>query len=180
MGVGFPSVVGRREGTREAITPRRTIAVALLTFGAAYATFPASQIANQPWLPWYGGELKHGLWHLFWAVLALAVAFALHRFRRAWPATGWTGRCLAAAEPLAFGVAAGNVLAGVGVFIWIAFPPHRHTGGWDWRYDYIFIIHPHNVGEVLGIGSLAILLFVCLVMLGVGIRGALRPTAQPT
>jgi hypothetical protein len=121
------------------------------------------------------------LFHLAWAVLALPIAFALQRFRSNWPASGWTERCLAAAQTLSLGVVAGNVLAGVGAAIPYPPPADSRENFWvglDWRRDYIYFIHPHNVGEVLGVGSLLILLGVCLVMLGVGVRGALRPRAQ--
>lgn len=38
----------------------------------------------------------------------------------------------------------------------------------------------HNAGLAAALGAWGILLFVCLHMLGVGVRGALRPTAHPS
>jgi hypothetical protein len=173
VGVGFPGVVSRGQGTPKRITPRRTIAVALLTLGAVVASFYGSQIASHPWATWYGTELGHSLFHLLWALFASAIAFALYRFRRAWLATGWTERCLAAADLLVRGIALGNVLAAVGAAI-----PFQWG---EWRLDYVLAFVFHNIGEVLAVGSLLILLVVCLVMLGVGVRGALRAaTAQPS
>jgi hypothetical protein len=173
VGVGFLWVVGRGQGAPQRITPRRTVAVALWTFGAVVAAFYGSQIASHPWAPWYSTELGHSLFHLLWALLTIAVAFALYRFRRAWLATGWTERCLAAAYLLVRGTAVGNVLSSVGAAI-----PFQWG---EWRLDYVLAFVFHNIGEVLAVGSLLIMLPVCLVMLGVGVRGALRPaTAQPS
>jgi hypothetical protein len=172
VGVGFAWVVGQGQGTRQRITPGRTSAVALWTLGAAVTAFYGSQIASHPWAPpWYSGELGHSLFHLLWALLASAIAFALYRFRRAWLATGWTERCLVAANLLVRGIAVGNVLAGIGAAIGLR---------WEWRLDYVLANIFHDVGEILAVGSLLILMPVCIVMLGVGVRGALRPaTAQP-
>jgi SNF family Na+-dependent transporter len=67
---------------------------------------------------------------------------------------------------LALGVVVGNFLAAIGTAIGL---------GWEWRLDYVLANIFHDVGEVLAVGSDLILLVVCLVMLGVGVRGALRP-----
>jgi hypothetical protein len=50
---------------------------------------------------------------------------------------------------------------------------------WVWRLDYVLAQIFHTPGEILGVGSLLILLPVCLVMLGVGVRAALRAASQP-
>jgi membrane-associated PAP2 superfamily phosphatase len=70
---------------------------------------------------------------------------------------------------LALGVVVGNVLAAIGVAIGL---------GWEWRLDYVLANIFHDVGEFLAVASDLILLVVCLVMLGVGARGALRLRAQ--
>jgi hypothetical protein len=80
---------------------------------------------------------------------------------------------LAFAQRLAFASAAGLFLASAGAnFIDVRSlnaPPHE---------GYLTIVH--GVGEVLAYVSLGMLLVVCLHMLGVGVRGALRPTAHPS
>jgi hypothetical protein len=43
-----------------------------------------------------------------------------------------------------------------------------------WRLDYVLAQIFHTPGEILAVASLLILLPVCLVMLGVGVRAALR------
>jgi hypothetical protein len=109
----------------------------------------------------------HPVWHLLQGVLTVPIALVILLVRRAWPAGVSTGRLLARAYLATLGVAAGNVLAAVGAPI-------------PYASDWTALIHPHTIGEVLAFGSLAILLLVCLVMLGVGVRGAMRPaTAQP-
>jgi hypothetical protein len=105
VGVGFPWVVGRGQGTRQRITPSRTIAVALVTFVAAVAANRVALLVNQPWDPRWCCELSHSATHVAQALLALPIAFGLYRIGGAWPATGWTERCLAAAQKLALGVA---------------------------------------------------------------------------
>jgi hypothetical protein len=195
------------------VTPRRTIAVALLTFVAVVASpFTAAVITGLlvegcP-CPSAGGDssFAHALWHLLWAVLTLAVALGVRRFRRAWHAPGLTGRdptlrlqssprgstalapnllspvrafgekqyqLLAIAQLLALASAAGQFLASAGAnFIDVRSlnaPPHE---------GYFTIVHA--AGEVLALVSLGMLLVVCLHMLGVGVRGALRPAAHPS
>jgi membrane-associated PAP2 superfamily phosphatase len=71
---------------------------------------------------------------------------------------------------LALGVVVGNVLAAIGTAIGL---------GWEWRPDYVLANIFHDVGEVLAVASDLILIAVCLVMLGVGVRRALLPAAQP-
>jgi hypothetical protein len=165
MGVGFPRVVGR--GEARPITPGRTIAVALLTLGAVVSALLASLISDQLWdRPWYGNPDYYPIWRLLWAVIALAIAFGLHRFRSAWPSTGWTAGCLGAAELLMAAIAVGNVIAAVGF------------GIFGVRLNYFWSLIVQSGAELLAVGSLAILLLVCLVLLAVGVRGALRPTAQ--
>jgi len=153
-------------GTLQRVTPRRTIAVALVTFIAVIAAESVAELPGRN----VSGDVGHALFHLSWATLTMALALGIRRVRSAWPATGWTARSLALAQTLALVSAGGNVLAGLGVFI--PFP-------YDSRQIYIYFVHPHNVGEVLGVGSGLILLVVCLVMLGLGVRGALRPRARP-
>src|SRR5467141_898091 len=101
------------------ITPRRTIAVALVTLVAVVSSYYVSGvitglISGCLCLDLGQSTLTHPIWHFSWAALAVGGAFGLHRFRGAWTATGWTERCLAAAELLLRGLAVGNVLAGVG------------------------------------------------------------------
>jgi hypothetical protein len=184
------------------VTPRRTIAVAVLTLVAAVASgFAAAVIvgllvAGCPCLDFTGGTFGYALWHLLWAVLTVAIALGIRRFRRAWPATGSTERdptlrlhssprgstapapnllwlvrlfglnqyqLLASAKWLALASAAGQLLASAGA--------NFNEGS--------FVI-VHISGEFLAEGSLVILLLVCLLMLGLGVRGALRPTAHPS
>jgi hypothetical protein len=80
---------------------------------------------------------------------------------------------LALAQWLALASAAGQFLASAAAnFIDVRTlnaPPHE---------GYLTIVHA--AGEILAIVSLGMLLFVCLYMLGVGVRGALRPTAHPS
>ena len=153
--------------------------------------------------PSAGGDssFAHALGHLLWALITLAVALGIRRLRRAWPAPGWGGRnptlrlessprgstahapnlllpvrvfekqyqLLALAQWLALASAAGQFLASAAAnFIDVRTlnaPPHE---------GYLTIVHA--AGEILAVVSLGMLLFVCLYMLGVGVRGALRPT----
>jgi hypothetical protein len=172
VGVGFPWVVDRGHGTPKRLTPTRTIAVALVTFVAAVAANRVALLVNQPWDPRWCCELSHWATHVAQALLTLPIAFGLYGLGGAWPATGWTERCLAAAQQLALGVVLGTFLAAAGAAI---------PSLWgEWRLDYVMAFVLHSVGEVLGFGSGLILLAVCLVMLVVGVRGALRPAAQPS
>jgi hypothetical protein len=169
MGVGFPWVLRRGEAARKPVTPRRVVAVALLTPAAGFMAFVEGAYA-QPVVDSAvgiaGSGTGHVLFHFAWVVLALPIAFALQRFRSNWPASGWTERCLAAAQMLVLVVVAGNVLAAIGAAI---------GRGSEWRLDYVLANIFHAVGEVLAVGSDLVLIAVCLVMLGVGVRGALRP-----
>jgi hypothetical protein len=169
--LGFPAVVRRGAG-ESVLTSRRVVAVAVLTPTAGFMAFHVGTYA-QPVVDSAvgiaGSDVGHVLFHFAWAVLALPIAFALQRFRSNWPASGWTERCLAAAQRLALGVVAGNVLAAIGAAIGL---------GWEWRLDYVLANIFHDVGELVAVASDLILLVVCLVMLGVGARGALRLRAQ--
>jgi hypothetical protein len=169
-GVRFLPVVIRSVGRQEPITPRRTIALALLTLGAAVTAPFASNLAALS-LPWFG-QARHSLWHLLWALLMLTVAFGLHRFRSAWSATGWTERCLAVADLLVRGIVAGNLLALAGALV------IDRILNFEWSLAYTSGLVVHNAGDFLALVSLWILLLNCLVMLGVGVRAALRPTPQ--
>lgn len=181
MAVGFPRLAGRTRGGREPITPQRTTAVALLTLAAAVTALVTSLIADhQPWQqPWYS-HVRHPLFHLLWTVLAVAIAFGLHRFRTTWLATGWTKRCLAAAELLVRAVVAGNILATVGAAVAELLPDPTDVSSGGIGFSVFFLVF-HTGGEFLALGAFAVLLLVCLVMLGVGVRGVRRPTAfQPS
>jgi hypothetical protein len=219
------------------MTPRRTVAVGLLTLVAvAVSSFAAAALTGN------GQSLYgHPLWHVLWGVLTVPIALGILLVRRAWPATGWTGRSLVAAVVLALTSAAGNVLAGIGVlpeykasslyghplwqFSWAgptvaialgillvrkAWPATVWAGRWlivglavalvcaagnvlvgigvlppdyapsqTWPTTKGFFSF-HTVGENLAVGPFGILLLVCLVMVAVGVRAALRPTAQPS
>jgi len=81
------------------VTPRRTIAVAVLTFVAVVASpFAAAVITGLSVegcpCPGAGGDstFGHALGHLLWGLLTLAIALGIRRLRRAWPATSLTGR----------------------------------------------------------------------------------------
>src|SRR3982074_1381187 len=93
------------------MTPRRTVALGLLTLVAgAVSPFAASALTGN------GQSLYgHPLWHLLWGVLTVPIALGILFVRRAWPATGWTERSPRARVVFAFTSAAGNVLAGIGV-----------------------------------------------------------------
>jgi hypothetical protein len=140
-----------------------------VTFVAAVAADQVSMLlVHLPRDPRWCCELSHAAYHFAWALLALPIAFGLYRLGSVWPATGWTERCLAAAQKLALGFVVGNFLSAAGAAI-----PFQWG---EWRLDSIVAFVLHNVGDVLAVGSGLILLVVCLVMLGVGVRGALRPT----
>jgi hypothetical protein len=147
------------------MTPRRTVAVGLLTLVAvAVSTFAASALTGN------GGSLYgHPLWHLLWSVLTVPIALGILLVRRAWAATGWTERSLVAAVVFALTSAAGNVLVVIGVLP----PDYAPSQTWPTTKGFCSF---HTVGENLGVGSLLILLPVCLVMVGVGVQGAIRPT----
>jgi hypothetical protein len=141
------------------VTPRRTIAVAALTLVAVVASpFAAGVITGL--LAGNNSTFGHALWHLLWAVLTVPVALGIRRFWRAWPAMGLTERDPVLAQWLAIALAAGQFLAGAGAITYSAIV--------------------HAAGEGSAIGSFLGLLFVCLYVLGVGVRGALRPTAHPS
>jgi hypothetical protein len=81
------------------VTPRRTIAVAVLTFVAVVASPYAAAVITGLLVegcpcPGAGGDspFGHALNHLLWAVLTVTVALGIRRLRRAWPAPGLTGR----------------------------------------------------------------------------------------
>jgi hypothetical protein len=215
------------------MTPRRTVAVGLLTLVAVVVTtFAALALTDN------GGSLYgHPIWHLLWGVLTVPIALGILLVRRAWPATGWTERSLVAAVVFALASAAGNVLAGIGVlpeyqasslyghplwqFSWAgpivaialgillvrrAWPTTVWAGRWlivalavalvcaagnvlagigvlppDYAPSNSWpttkgLFSFHTVGENLAVGPFAILVLACLVMVGVGVRGALRPT----
>jgi hypothetical protein len=80
---------------------------------------------------------------------------------------------MAFAQRLALAAAAGQLLASVGAnFIDVRSlnaPPNE---------GYFTIVHA--AGEVFSLVSFGSLLLVCLLMLGGGVRGALRPKAQPS
>ena len=195
------------------MTPRRTIAVALLTFVAVVASPFAAGVITGLLVqgcacPSATGDSSfgHALSHLLWGVMTVAVALGIRRLRRAWPAPGLTGRdptlrlqssprgstalapnlllpvrvfgerqyqLLTFAQRLALASAAGQFIASAGAnFIdarSLNAPPHE---------GYFAIVHA--AGEIFSLLSLLILLFVCLQMLGVGVRGALRPAAHPS
>lgn len=146
---------------RQRIMPRRTIAVALVTSAAVAVTTNAAAAVTG------NGQSSdgHPVWHLLWGVLTIPIALGILLVRRAWLAGVSTERLFAGAYLAALGMVAGNVLAAVGAPI-------------PYRSDWTDLIHPHTIGELLADGSFAILVVVCLVMLGVGVPGALRPTAQ--
>jgi hypothetical protein len=175
-------------------------AVAVLTLAVVASPFAAGVISGQlagcP-CPIAGGPatFAHALWHLLWGGLTLAIALGISRFRRASPATGLTERnptqrlqsstggstapdpnllspvrvsgpnqyqLLTRAQRLAIASAAGQLLASAGA--------NFNEG------DFAIV---HNAGELLALGSLGILLLVCLQLLG-RVRGALPPTAHPS
>lgn len=161
--------MNRSEGRRERITPRRTLVVALSVFAAAVASILARGLAE--WLSNLP-QVIHPLWHLLWALLVLPIAFGLYRFHSASPATGWTERCLAAADLLVRVIAAGNFLGAAGAAL------IGSTRVFEWRLEYIVGLVLHNVGEVPAFVSLGILPLVILVMWVSEVRGAQRPTAH--
>ena len=161
------------------MTPRRTIAVAVLTIVAVFASPYAAAVIEgllvarciclgDPGHSTFG----HALGHLLSAVPTVAVALGIRRLRRAWPAPAPDPlapvrvfvekqyQLVAFAQWLVLAVAAGEFLESAGAI------------------SYSEIVH--NTGLALTFGAFGILLFVCLHMLGVGVRGALRPTAHPS
>ena len=153
------------------MTPRRTIAVAVLTLVALVASqFVAAVITGL--LVGNYSTLSHPLGHLLAAVLTVAVALGIRRLRRAWPAPApdllspvrvfgeKQYQLLAFAQWLVLAAAAAQFVESAGAITDSA--------------------NVHNAGLALALGAWGILLFVCLHMLGVGVRGALRPTAHPS
>jgi hypothetical protein len=159
------------------VTPRRTIAVAVLTFAAVVASLFAAAVIvgllvarclclGEPGNSTFG----HALRHLLSAVLTVAVALGIRRLRRAWPAPApdllspvrafgeKQYQLLAFAQWLVLAAAAGQFVESAGAITYSA--------------------TVHDAGLILAFGAWGILLFVCLHMLGVGVRGALRPTAH--
>jgi hypothetical protein len=191
MNSAVPTEYPRTAATTGGLTPRRTIAIAVLMLVAAIATPSAVDVINgllveRCLCPGAGGHssFAHALGHLLGAVLLLAIALGISRLRRAWPAKGSTERdttprlekqyrLMAFAQRLALVAAAGQLLAGAGAnFIDVRSleaPPHE---------GYFTIVHA--AGEVFSLVSWMSLILVCLHMLGVGVRGALRRTAQPS
>jgi len=156
----------RNDGTLRRVTPSRTIAVALVTFVALYATtYVSGPVEDLLRDPGYSQELRHFAHHVVDGLLALPIAFGLYRLDSVWPATGWTERNLALARKLALGVVLGLFLAAAGGAIGFQWG--------EWRLEYVVAFVLHSVGEVIGFGSLVMLLVVSLVLLGIGVRGAL-------
>jgi hypothetical protein len=120
-------------------------------------------------LPEYESSLYgHPLWQFSWAGPTVAIALGILLVRRAWPATVWAGRWLIVALAVALVCAAGNVLMGIGVLP----PDYAPSHTWPTTKG---LFSFHTVGESLAMAGLAVLVAVCLVMVGVGVRGALRP-----
>ena len=180
------------------MTPRRTIAIAVLTFVAVVASPSAAGVITGLLVPGDPGRhstFAHALWHLLWAVLTVAIALGIHRLRRAWLATGSTERDptlrlqsspRGSTEPAPdlfppvrlFGMNQYQLLAGARLFV-IALAAGQFlasAGAIDFNQLYFAIVH--TTGEFLVIGSFGSLLLVCLHMLGVGVRGALRPAGH--
>jgi len=146
------------------VTPSRTIAVALVTFVALYATTYASHPVDDLLRdPGYSHELRHWAEHVAQALLTLPIVFGLYRLWSVWPATGWTEQNLALARKLAPAVVPGLFLAAAGAAI-----------GLDSVVGFVL----HLVGEVIGSGSFVTLLVNSLVLLGIGVRGALGRSTQ--
>lgn len=153
------------------MTPRRTIAVAVLTIVAVVAS-PYAAAAITGLLVANNSTFGHALGHLLSAVLTIAVALGIRRLRRAWPAPApdllspvsvfgeKQYQLLAFAQQVVLAAAAGQLLESAGAISLSA--------------------TVHNAGLALELGAWGILIFVCLHMLGVGVRGALRPTAHPS
>ena len=153
------------------MTPRRTIAVALVMVVAVVASqFVAGVITGL--LVGNYSTLRHPLGHLLAAVLTVAVALGIRRLRRAWPAPvsdllsqvrafgEKQYQLLAFAQWLVLTAAGAQFVESAGAITYSAFV--------------------HDAGLILELGAWGILLFVCLHMLGIGVRGALRPTAHPS
>lgn len=143
------------------MTPIRTILVAFLTLVAAFAGFYNSDLL--PRSEWYA----HALWHLAWSLEGVALSLALALVRGAWKATGFTAGGLLLAQLLALGIGAGNVLSGAGA---------SGLLGFDLSWSSLSGL-THFIGEMAAGVSVVGLLLHCLVLLGVGVRGALRPAA---
>jgi hypothetical protein len=153
------------------VTPLRTIAVAVFTIVAVVAS-PFAAEGFTGLLAGNNSTFGHPLGHLLSAVLTVAIALGIRRLRRAWPAPApdllspvravgeKQYQLLAFAQWLVLAAAAGQFLESVGAITDSA--------------------NVHNAGLALTFGAVGILLFVCLHMLGVGVRRALRPTAHPS
>ena len=153
------------------MTPRRTIAVAALTLVALVASQFAAAVITGLLVGNYS-TLRHPLGHLLAAVFTVAVALGIRRLRRAWPPPApdllspvrvfgeKQYQLLAFAQWLVLAAAAAQFVESAGAITDSA--------------------NVHNAGLALALGAWGILLFVCLHMLGVGVRGALRPTAHPS
>jgi hypothetical protein len=157
------------------MTPRRTVAVALLTLVAVAVTTNAAAAITGNGQSLYG----HPFWHLLSGVLTVPIALGILLVRRAWAGTGWTERSLVAAVVFALTSAAGNILAGIALLaLLLKYAPSTNWPPPEFLSNVGLVFHA--VGEVLALGSNLSLIAVCLVMLGVGVRGALRPaTARP-
>ena len=176
MNIAVPTEYPRTAATTGRLTPPRTIAVALLTIPAVVASPYAAQgiagllAGNDPTTTFH-----HVLWHLLWGLLTLAIALGIRRLRRAWPAPApdlpstvrVSGekqyQLLALAQGLALAGAAGQFIASAGAA----------------NFNDLYFLIVHTPGDLLGVGSSLALIVVCLHMLGVGVRGALRRTAHP-
>lgn len=152
------------------MTPRRTIAVSVLTIVAVAASPSAADAITGLWVA-NSSTVGHALGHLLSAVLTVAVGLGIRRLRRAWPAPAPDRlsparvygekqyQLLALAQWLVLAAAAGQFLESAGAI------SLSET--------------VHNTGLALALGAWGITLFVCLHMLGVGVRGALRRAAHP-
>jgi hypothetical protein len=156
------------------LTPRRTIAVAVLTFVAVVASPNAAAAITG--LLVGNSKFAHPLDHLLWGLFTLAIALGMCRLRRAWPAPApdlllparafgkKQYQLLALAQWLALAVAAGQFLSSAGAA--------------DFNEKDLYFAIVHTTGLMVVIGSFGALLLVCLHMLGVGVRGVLRPAAH--
>jgi hypothetical protein len=151
------------------VTPLRTIAVAVLTIVAVVASPFVTEVITGLFAG-NNSTFGHALGHLLSAALTVAIALGIRRLRRAWPAPApdllspvrvfgeKQYQLLAFAQWLVLAAAAGQFLESAGAVTYSA--------------------SVHDAGLILTFGSFFGLLFVCLHMLGVGVRGALRPTAH--
>jgi hypothetical protein len=152
------------------VTPRRTIAVAVLMIVAVVTSQFAGAVITGLLVGNYS-KFHHPLGHLLAAILTFAIALGIRRLRRAWPARApdlislvrvygeKQYQLLAFAQGLVLAAAAAQFVESAGAITYSA--------------------TVHNAGLALEIGAWGILLFVCLHMLGIGVRGALRPAAYP-